>query len=199
MSTTIPLEPGKYYHIYNRGNNRENLFVQERNYACFLKLYAHYVAPVAATYAYCLLKNHFHLLVRINDLSDLADLAGPKQPVPSRPFSHLFNAYTKAFNRVYQRSGVLFQRPFQRIEVTSDAYFVRLITYIHHNPQKHGFVADFRDWPYSSYHALLSARPTQLQRDDVLAWFNGPDEFAATHLREVAERDVTALVPEDFD
>ena len=65
MSNPIPLEPGKYYHIYNRGNNRENIFKEDRNYAYFLKLYTFRVGPIADTYAYCLLRNHFHLLARV--------------------------------------------------------------------------------------------------------------------------------------
>ncbi len=63
--TTAPLQQGVYYHIYNRGNNRQDIFLETRNYAYFLKLYATYIAPIADTYAYCLLKNHFHLMVRI--------------------------------------------------------------------------------------------------------------------------------------
>ena len=69
MSNPIPLEPGRYYHIYNRGNNRENIFKEDRNYAYFLKLYAFHVGPIADTYAYCLLRNHFHLFVRVKDLT----------------------------------------------------------------------------------------------------------------------------------
>ncbi|MBF8283376.1 MAG: hypothetical protein HW378_2291 [Anaerolineales bacterium] len=68
MSDPIPLHPGQYYHIYNRGNNRENVFREERNYPYFLKLYAKYIEPIAETYAYCLLRNHFHLLVRIREV-----------------------------------------------------------------------------------------------------------------------------------
>jgi putative transposase len=59
--------PGVFYHIYNRGNNRENIFREERNYAYFLQLYTRHIAPIAETYAYCLLKNHFHLLIRVKD------------------------------------------------------------------------------------------------------------------------------------
>ena len=59
MPQPVPLERGKYYHIYNRGNNRENIFLQERNYAYFLKLYARHIEPVADTFAYCLMRNHF--------------------------------------------------------------------------------------------------------------------------------------------
>lgn len=67
MSGVTPLESGKYYHIYNRGNNGENLFIAERNYAYFLNLYAKHIGPVAETFAYCLLRNHFHLLIRIKN------------------------------------------------------------------------------------------------------------------------------------
>jgi putative transposase len=202
MPQPIPLEHGKYYHVYNRGNNRENIFIEERNYPYFLKLYAHHIEPIADTFAYCLMRNHFHLLVRIKDLTGLTDLSGldaPSLPEPSRAFSNLFNAYAREFNRTYQRTGALFQRPFGRIQVTSEAYYSRLVIYIHRNPQKHGFVTDFRDWPYSSYHALLSANPTRLKREDVLNWFGDSDNLVATHQQEITERQIGALAPEDFD
>ena len=74
MANPAPLQHGRYYHIYNRGVNRENLFVEERNYRYFLQLYARHVEPIAYTYAYCLLRNHFHFLVQIKDLTE--DLTG---------------------------------------------------------------------------------------------------------------------------
>ena len=195
MSKPVPLQPGRYYHIYNRGNNRENLFHEERNYRHFLTLYARYVASVADTFAYCLLKNHFHLLARIKTSGEYDR---PQARNPSQQFGHLFNAYSKAINKAYNRTGSLFEHPFERIEVTSEPYLVRLMTYIHHNPQRHGFVADFRDWPYSSYHALCSARPTRLQRDEVLAWFGGAAQFAAAHQHPTDAPQLAALRLEDF-
>jgi len=201
MSKPVPLQYGKYYHIFNRGNNRENIFVEERNYRYFLQLYAKHVMPIADTYAYCLLRNHFHFLVRIKtveeqDLTGLGESGLPKKP--SQHFSNLFNAYAKAFNKAYHRTGALFQRPFGRIEVASDAYFVYLVIYIHQNPQKHGFVEDFRTWPYSSYQALLSTKPTRLRRDDVLEWFQGLDHFEDVHRYEVDERKIAPLIVDDF-
>ncbi len=174
MAAPIPLQPGCYYHIYNRGNNRENLFVEERNYVYFMYLYVKYIEPVAETFAYCLLRNHFHLLVRIREPFDVAT-------EPSRCFSNLFNAYARSFNRMYQRTGALFQRPFGRLAVADDRYIARLVTYIHRNPQRHGFVADFRDWPYSSYHTLTTTKTTRLRRDIVLSWFSDVASFIATH------------------
>jgi hypothetical protein len=136
------------------------------------------------------MRNHFHLLVRINDG------AGGRA---SKTFSNLFNAYTRAFNLERRRTGALFQRPFSRIEITSDAYFIRLIAYIHQNPQKHGFVDDFRDWPHSSYHALVSARPTRLKRDSVLGWFDGVKRFEEAHESMVPRAQISGLVVEDFE
>ena len=191
MANPIPLQPGQYYHIHNRGNNRECIFIEERNYRYFLKLYAEHIEPIADTFAYCLLPNHFHFLVYIKDLSGLKK--------PSQHFSNLFNAYTKALNKAYDRTGALFQRPFGRIPVTSDAYFIHLVTYIHQNPQKHGLVADFCTWPYSSYHAHLSDKPTKLQRDDVLAWFDGAEGFKMAHCHQADMHLLAPLVAEDFD
>ena len=65
MVSSSPLLYDTYYHIYNRGTNGENIFVQERNYEHFLKLYEKHILPVADTFAYCLLRNHFHISVRI--------------------------------------------------------------------------------------------------------------------------------------
>jgi putative transposase len=118
---------------------------------------------------------------------------------PSQQFSNCFNAYAKAINKAYGRTGSLFERPFGRIAVTSDAYFAQLVVYIHRNPEKHGLVDDFCDWPYSSYHALVSSKPTHLQRDDVLDWFGGLPGPARLHEQEVAEGKIAPLLLEDFD
>jgi putative transposase len=197
VSKPVPLQHDRYYHIYNRGNNRENLFVEERNYRHFLKLYTRYVVPVADTYAYCLLKNHFHILVRIKAVAEQGQIG--KMLNPSRQFGHLFNAYTKAINKAYGRSGSLFEHPFERIEVTSERYLVRLVTYIHHNPQRHGMVTDFRTWPYSSYHALCATQPTHLRRDEALAWFGGPAQVEAAHQIVAVDPGLAPLLLEDLD
>jgi len=66
----LRLEPGRYYHIFNRGIDGTNIFLEERNYAYFLNLYAKHIEPVAETFAYCLMRNHFHLLARIKPFVD---------------------------------------------------------------------------------------------------------------------------------
>lgn len=191
MSSPGPLEFGKYYHVYNRGNNRESIFLEDRNYTYFLQLYVKHIEPIACTYACCLLHNHFHLLIRIKTVAEqemeyrteaarqtqeVCDNKPWKPKLPSEQFSHLFNAYAKAINKGYNRSGSLFEHPFGRLPADEFEYLKRLMCYIHHNPLKHGFVQDFRSWPYSSYQAMITSEPTRLQREAVLSWFAGNRE-----------------------
>jgi putative transposase len=175
MQTMIPLKPGGFYHIYNRGINRGNIFFEERNYPYFLGLFAKYIIPVADAHAFCLLRNHFHFLVGIKPQSALGAASVTKA------FNNLYTAYVKAINKTYNRTGALFQHHFGRIPITSDQYFMALVRYIHRNPQKHGLVKNFRDWPFSSYHTLLSQETTLLARESVLGWFGGAGRFQRYH------------------
>jgi REP element-mobilizing transposase RayT len=194
------LQPGKYYHIYNRGNNRENLFIEERNYPYFLRLYARHVAPIADTYAYCLMRNHFHLFARMKTAEEMSDFYKKSDisKVPTRAFAAMFTAYTKAVNKAYRRTGRLFAEHFGRIEVTSETYFTHLIFYIHFNPQKHGYVDDFRDWPWSSFGAFLSSALSSVNRDFVLERFGGSERFQDFHLGMTDESLLRPLVQSDF-
>lgn len=184
MTSKIPLLPGVFYHIYNRGNNRENIFIEERNYTLFMNLYSRYIPPIADTYAYCLLRNHFHFLVRVKTEQEFQTLKVSETLRvfnPSQQFSNLFNAYAKTINETYNRTGSLFQNPFGRRTVISNQHFIHLIVYIHLNPQRHRLVEDFRNWPFSSYNAFLSTKPTRLQREQVYGIFGGREELVYSH------------------
>ena len=197
MERRAILEPGKYYHIYNRGIAGTNVFLEERNYDYFLGLSVKHIEPVAETFAYCLLRNHFHLLVRVKLKTSEVSETSEVSMAATRAFSNLFNAYAKAINNTYGRTGGLFEHRFRRLEVTSETYCLRLVHYIHFNPQKHGFVTDFRDYPYSSYRALLSDKPTRLQREHVLDWYGGRVAFDAVHQTLSDEKAIWALIMED--
>lgn len=212
----IPLQFDAYYHVYNRGVNRQQTFFKRDNYHYFMRLYAKYIPSVAYLYAYCLLPNHFHFLLKTKSVEQqkAEALATLKRQTnfslpsnwdetftplkPSQQFSNFFNAYAKAINHQRNRSGSLFERPFKRILVDTDAYFLKLIIYIHRNPQWHKIMPDFRDWAYSSYHTLLSDRPTRLKRDDVLDWFNGVNDFQTIHQQAIDIKDIKPLLLEDL-
>lgn len=211
--TTAPLVFGMYYHIYNRGNNRENLFLEKRNYPYFLSLYKKHIEPVADTFAYCLMRNHFHFSVRIkteeeyleylkktSQVSETCEvLPKNKKFNPSQAFSNLFNAYAKAINKGYGRTGSLFEERFGRILVTDNSYLLTLIFYIHYNPQKHGFVDDFRIWEWSSYPALVGVGETKLKRDEVMNLFGDVREFEKFHQGRVDEKKLEALIDDEFE
>lgn len=180
------LEPERVYHLYTHANGSENLFREKENYRYFLKKYAEHIHPVVETYAYCLMPNHLHLMIRVRkeveirrvpDLTGFENLSG----LVSRQFSKLFNAYLKAVNKKYDRKGSLFQRPFKRKPILDDAYFTALIAYIHNNPVHHGFVETPDDWPHSSWHAYLPGKPSRLAKEEALAWFGGKEEFVKFH------------------
>jgi len=125
MQAISTLEFGKYYHIYNRGINSCDLFTEEDNYSYFLSLYDKYINPIADTFAWVLMPNHFHLLIRIKeaneiDLTGIQNLSGLK--LPHQYFSNLFNAYTKAINKRNKRHGSLFERPFKRKLIDDEDY-----------------------------------------------------------------------------
>lgn len=206
---TGSLQSETFYHVFNRGINREDLFKTEENYVFFLHKYAAYIEPVATTYAYCLLKNHFHLLVRtkseeeiLRNLVDVKDLVDVNhKPVSfyiSNQFAKLFNSYTQSINKANNRTGGLFETPFRRIEVNNDAYFSKLITYIHLNPQQHGLTADFRDYMHSSYHSHLHLKTTRLQREQVLNWFGNAEQYKQQHSLTIIEKEANNWAI-DFD
>ncbi len=75
---------------------------------------------------------------------------------------------------------------------------MNLIFYIHFNPQKHKFVDDFREWPWSSYGALRASADTRLKRTEVMKWFGGEGQFEAFHRGMVDEHAIAFLIAEDF-
>ncbi|MGB7538523.1 MAG: hypothetical protein WBM17_08300 [Anaerolineales bacterium] len=193
MQIMIPLESSRFYHIYDRGVNRENIFLEERNYEFFLRLYIRHITPVAETFAYCLLRNHFHILVKIQTNPVLTTVSAPKA------FNNFLTAYAKAINKAYGRTGALFQHHFGRIPIHSDRYFRALVRYIHHNPSKHGFVKDFRDWPYSSYHTLMMDESASVEPPDVLLRFGGLREFRRYHAAPSREKRIFRFTGNDYD
>ena len=129
--------------------------------------------------------NHFHFLIKTKPYQKQASidsLASKLTLNTSLQFSHLFNAYAKAINKTYQRSGSLFEHPFHRVMVTDNNQFRQTVLYIHLNPRKHKFVDDFRLWQYSSYPLLIADTPTFLCRNQLIDFFDNLGEFEKAHL-----------------
>ena len=190
----IPLEFGCYYHIYNHANGEDLLFREEKNYTFFLEKYHQHMDPVVETVAWCLMPNHFHLLVRIKNEEEIArtflkhrsflkfetleklEKFDDQSKFISKQFSNFFSCYTQAFNKVYHRRGSLFLKNFKRKEITDDNYFRNLILYIHNNPVHHGFAIDFEKYPWTSYHSFIH-QPS----DYLVQYFDDVENYRHAH------------------
>jgi len=172
-----PLLPGNFYHIYNHAVGERDLFREPDNYEYFLDLYDKHISPIADTYAWVLMPNHFHLLVRIKEELEVEvptpdRVLNPVRGNVSQQFSKLFNSYAQAFNKRFGLRGALFERPFKRKPIDSDEYLKQIILYIHNNPVHHGFCSHPVEYPWSSYLTCVSIKPTRLEREAVIGWFD---------------------------
>ncbi|WP_029034367.1 hypothetical protein [Salinimicrobium terrae] len=164
------LEIDSFYHIYNRGINKSNIFSNEENKLYFLRQYNKHLSQKVSTFAYCLLQNHFHLVVRIGD--------EPKEV--TQAFSNFFNSYAKAYNKMEQRSGSLFEKHFKRIKIDSEIYLKQLIIYVNLNPQIH-FGVDFENYSFSSYKGVLDGSSKILKINEICNIFGGVVNFKQVH------------------
>jgi putative transposase len=184
--------PELYYHIYNRGNNRERIFFEPDNYVYFLKKIKEYLVPIADVLVYCLMPTHYHIVARVRETqtsefsensevwgaSQISGLSKPKPSPISTAMMKLSVSYTKAINKRFQRVGVLFQGQFQAKPVLTSEYLLNLCRYIHGNPVKDGIVADITQWPYSNYLEWIGERDGKLfDKTFIQDNFDTPEEY----------------------
>jgi putative transposase len=205
MNKILNLEFGQYYHIYNRGNNYDIIFHEERNYDYFLKLYEKHLLPITDLYVYCLIPNHFHFLLKIKPEKEIEYYKDEIEKLKkisqehlfiSRKFSNFFNAYTKALNKGYNHRGSLFQERFGRIKIEDENYFSNLINYIHNNPIRHRLTDNFVDYPHSSYKIIVKNEESIIKKDLVLKWFGGITEFIKFHEKDINDNEIANLILE---
>ena len=146
MSRPLRIEyPGAWYHVMNRGRRSEFIFLDKHDYSMFIDLLIElsemWNANVAA---YCLMTNHYHILVQTPDANI------------SRCMRHLNSVYTQRYNSRHGFNGPLFRGRYKSILVCEDSYLLQLVRYIHKNPVKAGIVKNIPDYEWSSYKGYLS-------------------------------------------
>ena len=200
-----PISGGNYYHIFNRGINRQPIFFREANYLYFLHLLEKYLTPYVSVLAYCLLPNHFHLVIKVKGE---IRLPAWQEGIPSlskdgihitddtqigkwvsHQFRRMFITYSMAINKQENRSGSLFDKNFKRLEITENEYLKYVVYYTHFNAEKHCLLEDFRKYKYSSFGALTSLKTTKIDRDLVYEIFEGKDGFEEYHQGIHVERE----------
>ena len=141
----IKIEPASFYHVYNRGNNKEPIFFEPANYQFFLNRFSEYFPEdTAEIHAYCLLPNHFHILIRLRREFDY-----------SIRMQHFSISYAKSLNNWAGRVGHVFQGRYKAKQVGSTAYVLHLSRYIHLNPVLARLVRNPEEWEFSSYRDYL--------------------------------------------
>ena len=187
MSRPLRIEyEGAWYHVMNRGRARQTIFPGRASYEAFLATLAEAAHRFRlGIHAYCLMPNHYHLLVQ----TPLGNL--------SRAMRHVDGLYTQRYNRLEETDGPLFRGRYKAILVDADAYLLSVSRYIHRNPveAEPPLVADLADWPWSSYPAYLgrASAPAWLETGTVLGALNATDPagyrgFVESGVEEAIER-----------
>ena len=163
MARPLRIEyPGAVYHITSRGNAYQDIFLDDPDREKFLDVLDQAVERFNwLCHAYCLMTNHYHLLIETVD------------PTLSRGMRQLNGVYTQAFNRRHERVGHLFQGRYKAILVEKEAYLLELSRYIVLNPVRAKMVKKPEEWEWSSYRATagLSEVPPFLTTDWILSQF----------------------------
>ena len=197
------MEQGSFYHIYNRGNNKQDIFFEEKNYDLFLKNFDKYLSSFIDVYAYCLMPNHFHFLIKIKEFqtpevvsnqtsevfktSEVLTRGSKKLTPEEKAFKDFFISYAKSINKAYNRTGSLFQAKFKKKEITDNSYFTAIIQYIHANPLKAKLCHTYDEYKYSSYKAITDTGITKIKRAEVLEWFGNKKVFIKVHVERKLE------------
>lgn len=160
--------PNQYYHIYNRGAHRIDIFRNDADYTFLLKLVKEQAEKCAiSVIAYCLMHNHYHFLLHQNGEIQI-----------SKFMQAVFNVYSKAFNSKYQLSGTLFEGPFRAIHIDRIEYLLHLCRYIHRNPLEASIVLLPEQWHYSNYLEFVGQREGALvDKEFVKNNFGSPEEY----------------------
>jgi putative transposase len=177
---------GALYHITSRGNTQSDIYLNDDDRGCFLTLlYKTCERYNWYCHTYCLMDNHYHLLIETNS------------PTLSKGMKFLNGTYTQFFNRAHSQVGHVFQGRFKAILVEKESYLMELSRYIVLNPVRANMVRSAKDWCWSSYRALagISHAHPCLLTDWILAGFGKQRKRAQQQYRDFVKRGRTQSSP----
>ena len=156
--------PGRFYHVYNQGNDRQELFEERTDdYLVFLRLTRRHILPHVEILAYCLMPNHFHMMIMTDERCLKTRMSGKIQiNEVSFGYKKLLSSYTRIVNKRRGRSGSLFRQGTHArcledesgVTLTGNERqddLLNVFRYIHDNPVKSDLVENLNEWQYSSY------------------------------------------------
>lgn len=168
---TRKLSETGFYHVIIRGVNKETIFLDDNDRKMFLRLLRKYKAELECNvYAYCLMSNHVHLLIE-DQKFNIAEL-----------MKNITCVYAGEFNKKHKRVGHLFQDRFKSQNVENQSYLLRLIRYIHRNPEKAG-ICKTEEYQWSSYNEVLYGSKI-IDRDFILSIYNDNKFYAINEFKK---------------
>ena len=175
---------GAHYHIYNRGNNKQKIFLNNDDHIFYLNKIREYKEKYNVTIlCYCLMPNHMHLAL----------LQNTEVPISKFVLS-LHTSYSMYFNRKYDKTGHLFQGRFGQKIIDKDKYLLQVTSYIHFNPLKNGLVKNLKDYQWSSYPDYINLREGTLCDKELVLYGRSPEEY-----KKITEEDIKEqLIRKDF-
>ena len=176
---SIEILPDHFYHVYNRGNNKQRIFRTEENFRFFLRKFHEYFSEARVQlFAYCLMPNHFHLLIRILQEFNFPNLM--------RSFS---TSYVKSFHSWYETSGHLFEDDYQAKPLDDENHLVQAVPYVHLNPTLAGLVKNPEDWEFSNCRAWCSDEDREsFPFNDIRKQLYGSPKDYREYLKQYATR-----------
>src|SRR3989344_4923667 len=186
----VPLVNGEYYHIYNRGSDKRDIYIQPRDYNRFQKTiyYYQFLGPklsfskfakselnsfkpdsekkLVEIICYCLMPNHFHFLVKQVKTNGISIF-----------LSQLSNSYTKYFNTKYERVGALLQGTFKSVLIETDEQLIHVSRYIHLNPVVSRLTKELNSYKWSSYPEYIFGNSLICSIDEILNFFPSPQKY----------------------
>jgi REP element-mobilizing transposase RayT len=209
-----PFESEQFYHIYHRAVTGERLFINDSDYVEFLDRYSKYLQPYFNTWAYCLIPNHFHFLVKVKTQDELKVSSEGEKTNASKlylkgkkpftfllenQFSRMLSGIALRHNKKYNRHGPLFDQGIKRVCITSESRIAYQIAYIHHNPIHHNVSKSFSGWKYSSYSTFIDQGKSKIAVNDVLQFLGNIETFHLVHREFKLEKEKSIFLTDQQD
>lgn len=189
--------PDAFYHIYNRSSHSNNIFHDVEDYNFFINRYKKYFSNFFDTYAYCLLPNHYHFLIKVKKEKDFRPklqfvkitntinlyLKGEisMNELVEDQFRRFHSSYALTLNNKHNTRGQVFMNRHKRILEESEAKVEYILCYIHHNPIHHNFCTNYTEWRFNSYLDYINRDSHIVNLKSGLQFLGGYDRFISIH------------------
>lgn len=185
--------PDTVYHIYNRGNNKQRIFFSEENYTFFLEKIRKNILPQCEILSWCLMPNHFHLMIYATDKSCIENYGSESLKIQALAYwiGIVQSSYAQAINKQNGTSGSLFQSKTKAKPLTDSSDIIRCFYYVHQNPFKAHMVKKLEDWGFSSFSDYVGLRSGSFCNQKLLFDLTGyeKDDFLKDCYRDIGDID----------